>query len=101
MLPSSNALFVFDAAAPFTQDIGLFEGGSLYDAAEGHAGFIELLDSENHWLLHDTIRPILRKLDDGTVAMTYGRYGAKVMFADAGGLRWSVPSTIYNGPGSG
>jgi hypothetical protein len=45
--------------------------------------------------------PQLRKLDDGTVAMTFGRYGAKVMFADPTGARWTAPTVIYNGPGSG
>jgi len=45
--------------------------------------------------------PLLRKLDDGSVALTYGRYGAKVMFADETGLRWSTPTTLYNGPTSG
>ena len=45
--------------------------------------------------------PLIKKLDDGSVAMTYGRYGAKVMFADPTGTRWSEPTIIYQGPGSG
>ena len=45
--------------------------------------------------------PLLRKLDDGSVALTYGRYGAKVMFADPTGKRWSTPTVIYDGPTSG
>jgi hypothetical protein len=45
--------------------------------------------------------PTIRKLDDGSVALTYGRYGVKVMFADETGLRWSRPTTVYAGPGSG
>lgn len=45
--------------------------------------------------------PLLKKLDDGSVAMTYGRYGAKVMFADPTGTRWSEPTVIYEGPGTG
>jgi hypothetical protein len=45
--------------------------------------------------------PLIKKLDDGGVAMTYGRYGAKVMFADPTGTRWSNPTIIYEGPGSG
>jgi photosystem II stability/assembly factor-like uncharacterized protein len=45
--------------------------------------------------------PLLRKLDDGTVALTFGRYGAKVMFADATGKRWTAPTVLYNGPTSG
>ena len=45
--------------------------------------------------------PLIKKLDDGGVAMTYGRYGAKVMFADPTGTRWSEPTIIYEGPGSG
>ncbi len=45
--------------------------------------------------------PLIKKLDDGGVAMTYGRYGAKVMFADPTGTRWSEPTIIYQGPGSG
>jgi hypothetical protein len=45
--------------------------------------------------------PLLHKLDDGGVALTYGRYGAKVMLVDPTGLRWTTPTVIYNGPGSG
>ena len=45
--------------------------------------------------------PLLHKLDDGAVALTYGRYGAKVMLVDPTGLRWTTPTVIYNGPGSG
>ncbi len=45
--------------------------------------------------------PLLRKLDDGTVALTYGRYGAKVMFANEEGSRWSFPFVIHDGPSSG
>jgi len=45
--------------------------------------------------------PLLRKLDNGAVALTYGRYGAKVMFADTTGERWSTPTVIYDGPTSG
>jgi hypothetical protein len=47
------------------------------------------------------VMPLMRKLDDGSVALTYGRYGGNVMFADPTGLRWSYPTNIYNGPGSG
>lgn len=47
------------------------------------------------------VLPLLRKLDDGSVALTTGRYGAKLMFADPTGTRWTTPSVIYNGPGSG
>ena len=35
------------------------------------------------------------------MALTYGRYGAKVMLVDPTGLRWTTPTVIYNGPGSG
>lgn len=45
--------------------------------------------------------PLLHRLDDGSAALTYGRYGAKVMFVDETGLRWTAPTVIYNGPGSG
>jgi BNR repeat-like domain len=45
--------------------------------------------------------PLIKKLDDGGVAMTYGRYGAKLLFADPTGTRWSSPTIIYQGPGSG
>ncbi len=45
--------------------------------------------------------PTLKKLDDGTIALSYGRYGAKLMFADSTGKRWSEPTVLYNGPGSG
>lgn len=43
----------------------------------------------------------LHKLDNGMVAMTYGRYGCKVIFVDATGLRWTKPFIIYNGPTCG
>jgi len=45
--------------------------------------------------------PLLKKLDDGGVSLTYGRYGAKLMFADPTGTRWSEQTVIYEGPGSG
>jgi hypothetical protein len=45
--------------------------------------------------------PQLRKLNDRSVALTYGRYGAKVMFADPTGKRWTKPTVLYNGPTSG
>lgn len=45
--------------------------------------------------------PHLNKLDDGSVAMTYGRHGAKIMFADATGTRWSFPTTILSESSSG
>src|SRR5207248_883623 len=31
--------------------------------------------------------PLLHKMPDGSAALTYGRYGAKVMFVDSSGLR--------------
>lgn len=43
----------------------------------------------------------LLKLDDGSVAMIYGRYGGKLMFADETGLRWSEPYVLYEGPSCG
>lgn len=45
--------------------------------------------------------PLLRKLDDGAVALTYGRHGAKLMIADPTGRRWTQPTILYDGPGSG
>jgi len=45
--------------------------------------------------------PHLNKLADGSIAMTYGRYGGKVMFADPTGERWTTPTVIHDGPGSG
>ena len=45
--------------------------------------------------------PHLNKLSDGSIAMTYGRAGAKVMFADPTGSRWSFPTVIHDGPSSG
>lgn len=45
--------------------------------------------------------PHLNKLSDGSIAMTYGRAGAKVMFADQTGSRWSFPTVIHDGPSSG
>ena len=45
--------------------------------------------------------PLLRKLDYGAVALTTGRYGAKVMFADATGTRWTEPHIYYDGSTSG
>lgn len=45
--------------------------------------------------------PHLNKLDDGTIAMTYGRYGVKVMFADETGTRWTTPTVIHDESTSG
>ncbi len=45
--------------------------------------------------------PTLKVLSNGLVSLTYGRYGAKVMFADETGKRWTAPTVLYNGPSSG
>ncbi len=45
--------------------------------------------------------PQIRKLNDGSIALTFGRYGTQLMFADPSGTRWTRPHVIYNGPTSG
>jgi hypothetical protein len=45
--------------------------------------------------------PLLHALDDGSFALTYGRYGGAIMFVDPTGTRWTKPTVLYNGPGSG
>jgi hypothetical protein len=63
-------------------------------------------DGGHNWTVPKTlgvegVMPLMRKLDDGSVALSYGRYGGNIMFADPTGQRWSYPTNIYNGPGSG
>ncbi len=45
--------------------------------------------------------PHVHKLDDGSIAMTYGRAGDKIMFADPTGKRWSKPTSINSTSSSG
>lgn len=45
--------------------------------------------------------PHLNRLPDGSIAMTYGRYGAQLMFADPTGRRWSRPTVLLNESSSG
>ncbi len=45
--------------------------------------------------------PHLHLLPSGHVAMTYGRYGVQLLFADPTGTRWSFPTVIHSPAGSG
>jgi len=97
-LNNGNMLSVFRTGQPFpSTDIKLTTQPLMWSmsADEGYT-----------WTTPKTlgvsgVYPLLRKMDDGAVALTFGRYGAKVMFADESGLRWTQPTVIYNGPGSG
>lgn len=45
------------------------------------------------------IFPDLTLLDDNKVALTYGRPGINIMFADATASQWSSPVSLYSGAG--
>ncbi|OHB54574.1 MAG: hypothetical protein A2Y12_09635 [Planctomycetes bacterium GWF2_42_9] len=47
------------------------------------------------------VDPGLIVLEDGRVALSYGRPGVYLKFADATGTNWSVPYPIYTGAGCG
>ena len=47
------------------------------------------------------VYPLIQKIEGDLLALTYGRYGAHIMLADPTGLRWSTPTTLYNGSTSG
>ena len=46
-------------------------------------------------------QPNIFKLNDGSVVLTYGRYGGKLIFADETGTRWSDPFVVNDQPGCG
>lgn len=97
-LDNGNLLAVYRTGQPFaTTDVNSTAQPLMWSMS-GDQGFT--------WTAPKTLGvtgvwPTLRKLDNGLVALTTGRYGAKVMFADPTGLRWTKPTVIYNGPGSG
>ena len=97
-LNNGNLLSVYRTGQPFpTTDVNA-TSPSLFWSISSDEG---LTWSAPKMLGVAGVFPLLRKLDDGTVALSYGRYGAKVMFADETGLRWTTPTVIYNGPTSG
>lgn len=97
-LDNGNLLAVYRTGQPFPQTDVNATAPPLMWSISGDQGFTwsapKTLGVSGVW-------PTLRKLDNGLIALTYGRYGAKVMFADPTGLRWTKPAVIYNGPGSG
>ncbi len=97
-LDNGDLLAVFRTGQPFpNSQIDAF-GPALFSSISHDNGFTWTAAKS---LGVGGVMPIMRKLDDGSVALTYGRYGAKVMFADNTGTRWTTPTVIYNGPGSG
>ena len=97
-LDNGDLLAVFRTGQPFPN--------TNVDATEPSLFFLHSTDRGNSWTTPKMLGvggvfPLLRKLDDGSVALTYGRYGGKVMFADPTGKRWTTPEVIYDGPGSG
>ena len=97
-LDNGDLLAVFRTGQPFPN--------TDVDATEPSLFFLHSSDQGNSWATPKMLGvggvfPLLRKLDEGSVALTYGRYGGKVMFADPTGKRWATPEVIYEGPGSG
>jgi len=97
-LDNGDLLSVFRTGQPFpTEDIHAV-APSIFWSISGDDGFTW----SSPKMLGTTGQQVqLRKLPDGTVAMSYGRYGCKLMFADPTGRRWSEPAVIYNGPTDG
>lgn len=97
-LDNGKLLSVFRTGQPFPGSDLAANGPPLMWSISG--------DSGQSWSTPKTLGvagvfPLLRKLPDGHVALSYGRYGAKLMFADPSGMRWTRPTVVYNGPGSG
>ncbi len=97
-LNSGNLLSVFRTSQTFpSTEINATNAGLMWSMST---------DDGISWTTAKTLGvagefPLLHRLDDGSAALTFGRYGAKVMFVDETGLRWTTPTVIYNGPGSG
>ncbi len=97
-LNTGNLLAVYRTGQPFPTSSSVAQTPSLFWSQSSDAG--------STWTAPKSLGvaggfPLLRQLEDGTVALTTGRYGAKMMFADSTGKRWTTPNVIYNGPGSG
>ena len=97
-LDNGELLAVFRTGQPFPNTDVNADSPSLF--------FTHSSDQGNSWTTPKMLGvggvfPLLRKLDDGSVALTFRRYGAKVMFADPAAKRWTVPEVIYEGPGTG
>ncbi len=97
-LDNGNLLAVYRTGQPFpSTDINATDP-SIFFSISSDSGF--------SWTAPKSLGvggafPLLNKLSDGSVAMTYGRYGVQMMFADEAGTRWSFPTTLYDGPTSG
>lgn len=97
-LDNGNLLAVYRTGQPFPN--------SDLDAVHPSIFFSLSSDLGHTWTAPKMLgvmgqHPNLYKLDDGSVAMTYGRYGTKIMFADETGTRWSTPTVIHDGSTSG
>jgi hypothetical protein len=97
-LDNGDLLSVFRTGQPFPTEDVYAVAPSIFWSISGDDGFTwsspKMLGTAGQQVQ-------LRKLPDGTVAMSYGRYGCKLMFADPTGRRWTEPAVIYDGPTDG
>jgi hypothetical protein len=97
-LDNGNLLAVFRTGQPFPNGDNNAATPSIFSSISADKG---LTWSTPKMLGVMGSYPHLNKLDDGSLAMTYGRHGAKIMFADESGTRWSFPTTILGESSSG
>jgi hypothetical protein len=90
-LDNGSLLSVFRTGQPYPNGNINAVNPSIFSSISGDGGYTW---STPKMLGVVGVSPHLNKLPDGEIALTYGRYGAKIMFADPTGTRWSFPTTI-------
>ena len=97
-LDNGDLLAVFRTGQPFPTEDAYAVDPSIFWSLSSDQGFTwsppKMLGTAGQQVQ-------LTGLADGTVAMSYGRYGGKLLFADPTGRRWTEPAVIYNGPTDG
>lgn len=97
-LDNGNLLAVFRTGQPFPNPDINAVAPSLFTSISTDQG---LTWSTPKMLGATGVFPHLTKLSDGKIALSYGRYGVKLMFADETGTRWSKPTIIHDESSSG
>jgi hypothetical protein len=92
-LDNGNLLSVFRTGQPYPSNNINAATPSIYSTISSDGGYTWTTPK----MLGVTgVSPHLNKLPDGTVAMTYGRYGVNMLFADPTASRWSFPTVIMD-----
>jgi hypothetical protein len=98
LLDNGNLFSVFRTGQPFPNSNVNAASPSIFSSISSDGGYTW---STPKMLGVTGVSPHLNKLPDGKIAMTYGRYGVKMMFADPTGSRWTYPFVLMDDSTSG